>query len=226
MKPWLIIPAKPFTAAKSRLAAILSPTERARLGAFLLERTLRVAQAAAAFDEIMVVSRDPVALQLASALGARALAETGDELNEAVTQACRYAQENGATSALILPADLPRLTIADLHLLCAAADAPETVVITPSRDGGTNALLLSLPVPFTFAYGSDSFQHHERRATRSALNVRVVETDNLRFDLDAPADLSELADDGPVALQELLANLAPPGNNGEDNPLRVSPHRA
>ena len=174
----------------------------------------------------MVVSRDPAAIQLASALGARALVETGDELNEAVTQACRYAQENGATSALILPADLPRLTVADLHLLCAAADAPETVVITPSRDGGTNALLLSLPVTFAFAYGSDSFQHHEQRATRSALNVRVVETDNLRFDLDAPADLSELANDGPVALQELLANLAPPGNNGEDNPLRVSSHRA
>ncbi|MCB0021775.1 MAG: 2-phospho-L-lactate guanylyltransferase [Caldilinea sp.] len=226
MKPWLIIPAKPFTAAKSRLATILSPTERARLGAFLLERTLRVAQEAEAFDEIMVISRDPVALQLASGLGARALAETGVELNEAVTQACRDAQENGATCVLVLPADLPRLTAADLHLLCAAADAPETVVITPSRDGGTNALLLSLPVPFAFAYGRDSFQHHARRATRSALDVRVVETDNLRFDLDAPADLSELANDGPVALRELLATLAPSGKSGEDNPLRVSPHGA
>lgn len=224
MKPWLIIPAKPFTAAKSRLAAILSPTARARLGAFLLERTLHIAQEANVFDKIMVVSRDPAVLQLASALGAKALAETGDELNDAVTQACRDAQENGATSALVLPADLPQLTAADLHLLCAAADAPETVVITPSRDGGTNALLLSLPVPFTFAYGSDSFQHHVRRATRSALNVRVVETDNLRFDLDAPADLSELANDGPAVLQELLASLASPEKNGEDNPLRVSPH--
>lgn len=210
MKPWLIIPAKPFTAAKSRLAAILTPAERARLGAYLLERTLRVANEADAFEDIVVVSRDPVALQLAAARGARALVETGDELNLAVAQACRAAQENGATSALILPADLPRLTVADLHLLCAAAKTPATIVITPSRDGGTNALLLPLPAPILFAYGHNSFHHHMRQATLYTPNVHVVETASLHFDLDAPADLGELANDGPETLQELLATLARP----------------
>ncbi len=226
MKPWLIVPAKPFTAAKSRLAASFSPAERAQLGAYLLDRTLRVAQKAGAFAEIIVVSRDPATRQLASALGARALAEAGNELNLAVTQACREAQECGAASVLVLPADLPLLTVADLHQLCAAADTPATAVITPSRDGGTNALLLPLPAPITFAYGIDSFTHHVRQAVRSALSVRVVETDSLRFDLDAPADLSELASDRPVALQELLANLAPSRGSGGDNPLYALPHGA
>ena len=224
MKPWLIVPAKPFIAAKSRLAASLSPPERARLGAYLLERTLRVAQKADAFAEIIVVSRDPAALQLASTLGARALAEVGDDLNPAVTQACQNAQKNGAISALVLPADLPLLTAADLHQLCAAADPPAATVITPSRDGGTNALLLPLPAPFAFAYGSGSFFHHVRLAAQSALDVRIVETDNLRFDLDAPADLSELASDRPAAWQELLANLIPFRASGGDNPLPVLPH--
>lgn len=210
MRPWLIVPAKPFTAAKSRLAAILSPDERARLGAYLLERTLRIANEADVFDDIVVISRDSAALQLAATLGARALVETGDELNLAVAQACLSAQEGGATSALILPADLPRLTVGDLHLLCAAAETSATIVITPSRDGGTNALLLPLPAPISFAYGRNSFHHHMRHATLSTSNVRVVETDNLHFDLDAPADLGELANDGTEALQDLLATLARP----------------
>ena len=208
MKPWLIVPAKPFTAAKSRLAAILSPDERARLGAYLLERTLRVAGEADSFDEMVVVSRDPAALQLAAARGARALVETGDELNVAVAQACLVAQANGAACALILPADLPRLTVTDLHLLCTAGESPATIVITPSRDGGTNALLIPLPAPIRFAYGRNSFDLHLRQATVFTPNTRVVKTDNLHFDLDAPADLGELTQDGPQALQELLATLA------------------
>lgn len=210
MKPWLIVPAKPFTAAKSRLAAILSPASRAELGARLLERTLRVAHATAAFDEIVVVSRDAAALQLTAAMGAFALAEEGGELNLAVAQACDVALAGGATHALILPADLPLLTVEDLNLLCVAADTPATLVITPSRDGGTNALLLPLPAPIAFAYGADSFERHVRQADAKALVARVVETASLRFDLDSPADLIELASGAMAPLHDLFAGIAYP----------------
>jgi len=210
MKPWLIVPAKPFTAAKSRLAAILSPASRAELGARLLERTVQVARATAAFEQIVVVSRDAAALQLAAGLGATALAEVGGELNAAVAQACGVAVAGGATRALILPADLPLLTVEDLDLLCAAADTASTIVVTPSRDGGTNALLLPLPAPIAFAYGADSFRQHVRQAAAQALPVRVVETARLCFDLDSPADLIELSEDVTTPLHDLLAGIAHP----------------
>ena len=189
---------------------ILSPASRAELGARLLERTVQVARATVAFEQIVVVSRDAAALQLAAGLGVYALAEAGSELNAAVAQACRFAVDSGATRALILPADLPLLAVEDLDLLCAAADTASTIVATPSRDGGTNALLLPLPAPIAFAYGTDSFRQHVRQAVAQALPLRVVETPSLRIDLDSPADVIELAEGITGPLHDLLAGIAHP----------------
>lgn len=206
MRRWLIIPAKPFDEAKSRLAGVLCDSMRALLSAHLLERTLRTAVKTRLFEHIVVVSRDPAALALASAFDAVALTEEVADLNTALAQACTHARVAGADAALLLPADLPQLRSEDLHELVAAFSDRRTVVLAPSRDGGTNALLLTLPAPFPFAFGPDSWRVHQMLATTAGFAVVAVHSATLSFDLDSPADLQELAVDPSFSLQTLSPN--------------------
>ena len=203
MKPWLVIPAKPFSAAKSRLAGVLSATQRAELSAYLLTRTLQIATAANCFAGVVVVSRDPAALALARQFGALPLLETVPNLNAALSQARAWVEAAGADAMLIAPADLPGVRAEDLRLLVAAFDAEGEVVIAPSRDGGTNALLLALPARFDFAFGRDSYRQHCLSAVEAGCIVRTVCTETLHFDLDAPADWAELTADPATDFWEI-----------------------
>lgn len=119
---WAIIPVKPLRESKSRLAAVLSPDERADLTGFLLQRTLKILLQTPLIDRIMVVSRDPEALKLARQGGAVTLAE-GDRpgLNVALLRAAYVAAAQRATSLLILPSDLPLLTVADVEMMLTGA---------------------------------------------------------------------------------------------------------
>lgn len=192
LKLWLIVPVKPFYEAKSRLSDVLSKDQRAKLSAHLLARTLSIAAATQLFERTVVISRDPAALAIATRCRALPLEEQGRELNAAFTQSCAFAAASGAEAALLLPSDLPRLRSEDL---CSLVEPfrrhPSSVVIAPSRDGGTNALLLPLPLPFPFAFGDGSCQEHRRRARAAGCEVCVVDRPALHFDLDTPTDLSE-----------------------------------
>jgi 2-phospho-L-lactate guanylyltransferase len=211
MKQWLIVPVKPFDKAKSRLAGVLPDATRAELSAQLLEQTLRIAVATDLFAQIAVVSRDPAALTAAAALGAIGLVENLADLNGALAQACGYAHASGADAALLLPADLPRLRQQDLvEVVEAFLSHPHTVVLAPSRDGGTNALMLPLPTPFPFAFGPDSHCVHRALATAAGYTTTVVNSPTLAFDLDSPADLCEFVADAACQLpvkSEIVRNI-------------------
>jgi 2-phospho-L-lactate guanylyltransferase len=188
MKLWLLTPVKPFDESKSRLAAVLSRAGRAELTRALLERTLQVARDSGRFTGLLVVSRDDAALRLAAAAGAQAVQERRAGLNAALRQACEQARIEGADAALILPADLPYLTAGDIDLVLAAAQPMVDVVIAPSQDGGTNALLLRLPPRLPLCFGPDSFRRHRQAAAAAGLAVAVCTSPTLAFDLDRPED--------------------------------------
>lgn len=199
MNLWLVTPVKPYEASKSRLAAILDSEERAALTRALLQRTLLLAQASGHFAARLVVSRDAAVLATAAAAGALTLRERGADLNLALRQGCAQARRQGADAVLILPADLPLLTGDDLDQLCAAA-AGDSIVLAPSQDGGTNALLLPLPPPIPFSFGPDSFRRHQAAATARQRAVTVCATPTLAFDLDWPEDLALLQAQGEGSL--------------------------
>ena len=66
------------------------------------------------------------------------------------------------------------------------------MVICPSRDLGTNALLISPPDGITFYYGKDSFQKHLEIANRNKIKTTVLKLKSLTFDIDVMEDLQEL----------------------------------
>jgi 2-phospho-L-lactate/phosphoenolpyruvate guanylyltransferase len=192
MKLWLIVPVKPLQEGKSRLASVLTPVERATLMSRLLQQLLLRAQSAAMFDEILVVSRDPEVWALAHLTGAGALREEGRELNLALEQARRWALDQGAEAILVLPADLPLVTVTDLRQLVQLVYERPGVVLAPSRGGGTSALLLRPPNAIPFSFGLDSFRQHRHLAHAAGHALQIYQSETLAFDVDLPEDWSAI----------------------------------
>ena len=196
---WLITPVKPFEEGKSRLAKVLSIAERTSLNQQLLTNLLTVVQRAGVCTGMIVVSQSRAALQLAAAHNAVPLLENKqksyvDGLNPALEQARAAAMARGATVLLVLPADLPWIQPDDLWELYRAAQRQPGIIIVPSRDNGTNALLLQPPDAIEFAFGPDSFARHEQLAAQAGLPCQTLHMPNLAIDIDQPADLALLAD--------------------------------
>jgi 2-phospho-L-lactate guanylyltransferase len=193
-----IIPAKPYQEAKSRLAPVLTVTQREDLNRWLLRRTLRLAREVV--GRVVVVSRDRALLADAEAHGAWGLAEAQAGLNPALAQAARFARDRGATGLLVLPADLPRLTATDLECILSlggihtagrkpAHHSASLMVIAPCRHGtGTNALLVRPPGLIPFRFGPDSFAAHCAAARAAGVAPIIYRAPGVAFDLDTPED--------------------------------------
>ena len=202
MKLWLITPVKPFAEGKSRLASVLSHQQRFALNQHLFHNLLDRAQATQLFTGVIVVGRDPQVLADVNWDSVHFEQEAHHSpnatphslLNRALEQARQRALQSSADAILILPADLPLLTIADITHLSRLGQTPATMVIAPSQDGGTNALLLHPPQGIPFAFGHHSFAHHCALAEQAKLAYHIFASPTLSFDLDWPEDLAALVD--------------------------------
>lgn len=189
---WLIIPIKPLGEGKSRLATTLTPALRAELSQRWLGHVLQVATQWGHFAGIAVISRDSTLLAWVSTLGIHPVEERGDDLNMAVDQARAEAIRAGANAVLMLPSDLPLLTNADLDTLYQLALRGDGVILAPSQDGGTNALLLRPPHAIPYAFGKGSFARHIELAKEVGISHTVYHSQTLALDIDSPEDLLQV----------------------------------
>lgn len=194
MTLWAIVPVKPLRRSKSRLAGVLSVEERALLSRELLTHTLDVLRDVSDVEHTLVISRDSMALSVAREFGARTVQENGTpELNRALIRATLVARGYGVSRVLILPADLPLVSRADVERLVSLAHDPPVVVVAPDRHGtGTNALLSAPPGLIEYDFGPDSFSRHVARAKSSGARLEVCELPSLALDVDLPEDLEIL----------------------------------
>lgn len=192
MKLWLIVPVKPFGVGKSRLAGALSDPARARLSRRMFHHVLTQAAQANVLAGSLVVSRDAAVLDGLPEPQAIFVQERGTDLNRALEQGRQQAVAWGAEAILVLPADLPLLTAEDIRRLYLAATAADGVVIAPSTDGGTNALLLRPANAIHFAFGPHSFAAHQALAHQAGLPCLRFQSPTLSFDVDWPTDLTTL----------------------------------
>jgi 2-phospho-L-lactate/phosphoenolpyruvate guanylyltransferase len=185
-----IIPVKPLSRAKSRLARALKAPTRAALVRSIFSRTLDVIAQVGRIDGVIVVSRDLTILELARQRGAIALAESDSGLNPAITQAAQWAAQHAARSVIVIPVDLPLITPADLDALIDRAVEERCIVIAPDRhEDGTNVLLVRPPQAIQFAYGTASFHAHRAQAIERGLSVHEYRSSTAAFDIDVPSDL-------------------------------------
>ena len=102
------------------------------------------------------------------------------------------APDSAAREFLIVPADIPRLDAADLERLASVHQGGVTVC-PAARDGGTNALLFTAPLPLPLLFGPDSFNRYRAAAARENVRLTVARLPNLRHDIDHEADLRRLS---------------------------------
>lgn len=188
MTTWAIVPVKPLHKSKSRLSNVLSIDDRLALMREMFLHVMSVVREIPDFDEILVVSKDPVVLKMVTDFGVRTFTkEKPSNLNGAVGKSAEFAWRNGAESIVVLPADLAILDVTGVETLLAT---PARVVICPDeRFDGTNALLLRNLPDFSFRYGEESFQKHLGEAARLDIVAQIVYAPSIEFDLDTPADL-------------------------------------
>lgn len=188
---FVIIPAKPFEQSKVRLTPVLSVEQRVALSRQLLLRTIHLARQV---GKVVVVSQSKSVRQLAKQAGAWALVETDMGLNAAVGQASHWAALRGVKSVLVLPTDLPLLTLADLREIVSLGQTAPAVVIAPCHcASGTNALFLNPPNLIKFAFGPNSFERHQKAAQDFGIEPTIYRSPTIALDLDYPKDLEKIS---------------------------------
>ena len=194
MTLWAIVPVKPLRRGKSRLSSVLSLEARTALNHYLLSNTLETLSSVPEIEYSLVVSRDPEALTVAREYGARTVQEQGSpQLNIALTRATIVAISHSVQAVIIVPADLPLITVDDIREVIKRAVDPPVVVITPDRhQQGTNALLVAPPGFIKYDYGPGSFQRHCIQAEKAGARLEICERGSVALDIDLPEDL-ELA---------------------------------
>ena len=188
----VVVPVKWLRDAKSRLSRALSGEARESLVLYMLERVLEAARKCRVVEDVVVVSPDDRVLRAAHGKGARCLRDEGKGLNRAVELALNWCVERGYDKALVVLSDTPLITPADIEAMDSAARAPPTVVIAPSRDCGTNCMLLYPPCAIKPSYGTGSFLRHIKQARALGVRVEVYLSRNTMFDVDSPEDLALL----------------------------------
>ena len=173
---------------KTRLADSLPPMARVQLVRSMLAAVLSAAGRAQTVRHIIVVSpeRDSVPAEVP------VLADTGRCLNGALTQAHQMLREFGCREVVLLPADLPHITAAEIDSLVRAGRSGGFAIAPDAAGVGTNALCLVSPHSFRFQFGLHSRRLHLEEAERMGLSPQVVRLPGLEFDVDSPGDLARL----------------------------------
>jgi FO synthase len=205
-----VVPVKLFSRTKQRLAPLLSVEERAALARAMLEDVLSALTGARSLAGILVITGDATAAAVAQAAGAIVVADTENAgTTPAVTAAARHLEQTGQGGMLVISADVPLVTPADIEAILAAHGvAPSVTLVPASDDGGTNALACSPPQALAFAFGEASLRRHRDAAQARGLTPAVLNLHRVGRDIDRPEDIAHLLRHPPTTrTQAYLAGI-------------------
>lgn len=187
MLRWIVIPVKAPEACKTRLMPALGDDERQALVAAMLRQTVDAARSVVGREAVLLVGPSRHGLSEDTVL----LDDPGGGLNAALTSARDAALRAGVERLLLLSADLPMVTPADVADLL---DAPAGAIAAGSDRAGQGTNALSLPLPqgatFRFHYGEGSFAAHREEANRLGLDFLAIQRPGLALDIDRPDEVA------------------------------------
>ena len=188
-----LLPVKQMDQAKSRLALNLSPEQRRELVRCMVQDVLATLIKVTNMTTIVLTS-DEWARTLALEFGVDTIDDRGSGETAVIEGATEYLVEQGAAASLVIPGDVPLITIEEIDRILAARVKRGSVLI-PSRSGrGTNAVLRAPADLFDLQFGDDSFPVHLRRARETGSPCEVLELEGIGLDVDRVDDLCELMD--------------------------------
>ncbi len=188
---WVLVPVKSLQRSKQRLAPLLSVSERSALVLAMLDDLLDTLAGVSAIQRVLVLTDDEAVAQRVRSRGHQVVAEqSGSSLNDNLNRAAQHSAAH-TQRLLVIPADVPAATAADVEQLLAAHRGG--ITLAPAVvDGGTNALLLEPPDVVACQFGPNSCARHQRAARAASVEAVVVTGTGLARDLDRPDDLARL----------------------------------
>jgi len=186
-----LVPVKQLSAAKSRL---LSGPDRAgarRLTLAMLEDVLAALAGADRVERVAVVTPDEAVAQRAERAGASAILWPEPGLNASLDHGAAALDRPGQAGLLVILGDVAGVQPRDLDAACAAAAGlgRPGVVLCPSGDGGTAALLRSPHDAIPARFGAGSAARHRAEAAAAGVAFRELTLPSLRIDLDRAEDV-------------------------------------
>lgn len=194
MTVFAIVPVKDLGETKSRLSPFINPEERCVVTLVMLSHVLTTLREAPGVEQVGVVSPSPRVLFMAEDVYASPLPQESRGLNNALEEGRDWALSEGASSLLVLPADLPYLSTSDIWMLLnLRREDDRAAVISPDKAReGTNALLIRPPDALPFAFGPGSYEAHLRAAEERGLAIATYENASIVSDVDTYEDLKPL----------------------------------
>ncbi|MBQ0865351.1 2-phospho-L-lactate guanylyltransferase [Streptomyces sp. A73] len=184
----LVVPLKPLSRAKSRLAGAAAYAPLPELALAFAQDTVRAALECRVVRGVVVVTDDALAAGELRALGARPVPDLpGDGLNAALAHgaaAARAAEPGTAVAAL--NADLPALRPSELERVLNTASGFSRAFLPDAAEIGTTVLTALPRAKLSPAFGGPSRARH--RAS-GAVELPVAEVSSVRQDVDTPEDL-------------------------------------
>jgi 2-phospho-L-lactate guanylyltransferase len=174
-----IIPVKAFSAAKARLAPVLSAPDRERLARWMATRVIEALRPIPTF----VACDDEQVADWAEHLDAGVLWGPGLGLNGAIDVGVDTLAGKGAEHVLIAHGDLPRP-----EPLASVPTAGTVVLVPDRRRDGTNVLARPTGVVMAADYGASSFDRHLAAALATGCRVQVRSDPLLSIDIDTIDD--------------------------------------
>jgi len=185
---WVVVPLKRLQDAKQRLSPALAPDARATLARAMLAEVLAVIRQVSGLSGIALVTTERHLVPP----GVLWIDDPGAGLNGAIASAAAELERRGATTMLVIPADVPLVTATEIASLVSAGRTSSIVLASDRSRRGTNALLLTPPCLFEPHFGADSFAEHITAARVSGQEAIICDCPGLAFDIDWPRDLGEL----------------------------------
>jgi 2-phospho-L-lactate guanylyltransferase len=185
----VVIPVK-LNEAKSRLSQVFSVKQRQGLVLAMIKDVTSAVTQSKEEITLCLLSRDTRIENYASQYGYVFIRETHHGLNASIRDAVNWASKQGFGGMLVVPSDVPLVTTQDINCLLKPRN-PSQIVITPSNDGGTNALLRQPIDIIPTCYGEDSYRKHIENAKSVGCMIHVYESKTLALDLDTPQDVNE-----------------------------------
>jgi 2-phospho-L-lactate/phosphoenolpyruvate guanylyltransferase len=172
---------------KTRLGPEVSPGHRTQLARAMLADVCDALREAGV-GRVVVAANGAAASAAAEGLDVEVVPDppTCTGLDAAIAHAAGHLTASGGL--LVVAADLPRLRA---HDVTRVLDARGTVVIAPTGDGGTGALLRRPADAIPTAYGPDSARRHRRLAAAAGLRCTTVASGGFD-DVDTLHDLRGL----------------------------------
>jgi 2-phospho-L-lactate/phosphoenolpyruvate guanylyltransferase len=189
----ILLPVKNLAKAKQRLASVLDQAARTELAQAMLTDVV-AAIASFAGDEVVLVTSDPFALELA---GRYRFEVIRDEANvsetDAVEIATRVCEARGSTSTLVIPGDIPLIDASDIRAIYEASPKTGSALVPSTDKRGTNAVLRRPASLFALRFGNNSFMPHLAAAIATNKSCVVLSLPRIGLDIDTPEDLYQLA---------------------------------